>query len=265
MIGKRSPECLASVPRQRDRAFGGTCEKHICGYCGPVVRQRPMNSNEMSSLRQHRVAEQELIEALSSVTRKDGPGQKLGDCPTAADLRRFASGQFNQAQRDQMLAHLGACDRCITVLRQMRERGILIRRASLVLAIAVAVVLAVAVWARLDRSSSVSNAVATVDLRLASPTRGIENNNGAAAVTTRRKAGRLRIILPIGSEGKYECQILRTGQSVPLLRSSGEALSENHDVVLNLSVELGKLMPGRYSLALRREGSEWVYYPLIVQ
>jgi hypothetical protein len=28
---------------------------------------------------------------------------------------------------------------------------------------------------------------------------------------------------------------------------------------------LGKLMPGRYSLALRREGSEWVYYPLILK
>jgi hypothetical protein len=222
-----------------------------------------MNGNDMSPLRRYRVAEQELMEALSSVTRKDGPVHKLGDCPTVADLRRFATGKCNQAERDEILAHLGACDRCMTLLRQMRERGILIRRASLVLA--VAAVLAVAVWARLDRSSSISNAVATVDLRLASPTRGIENNNGANAVTAPRKAGRLRIILPIGGEGKYECQILHTGQSVPLLRSSGEALLENHDVVLNLPVKLAILTPGRYSLALRREGSEWVYYPLILE
>jgi len=222
-----------------------------------------MNGNDMSPLRQYRVAEQELMEALSSVMLKDGRLQKLGDCPTVADLRRFATGKCNQAQRDQMLAHLGACDRCITLLREMRQRGILIRRTSLVLA--VAAVLAVAVWARLDRSSSISNAVATVDLRLVSPTRGIETNNGANAVTTRRRAGRLRIILPIGSEGKYECQIVRTGQSVPLLRASGEALLENHDVVLNLPVELGSLTPGRYSLALQRDGSEWVYYPLILE
>jgi hypothetical protein len=221
-----------------------------------------MNGNDMSPLRQYRVVEQELMEALSSVTRKDGPVHKLGDCPTVADLRRFATGKCNQAERDEILAHLGACDRCITLLRQMRKRGILIKRTSLVLA--AAAVLAVAVWARLDRSSSISNAVATVDLRLASPTRGIDNNDGANAVTARRKAGRLRIILPIGSEGKYECQILRTGQSVPLLRSSGEALLENHDVVLNLPVALGGLLPGRYSLALRREGSEWVYYKFIL-
>jgi hypothetical protein len=227
------------------------------------MRQYPMNGNVMSPLRQYRVAEQELMEALSSVKRKDGPASKRGACPTVGDLRRFVAGKCNQAQRDEMLAHLGACDRCITLLRQMRERGILIRRTSLVLA--VAAVLTVAVWARLDRSSSISNAVATIDLRLASPTRGIENNTGAAAVTARRKAGRLRIILPIGSEGKYECQILRTGQSVPLLRSSGEALLENHDVVLNLPVALGGLLPGRYSLALRREGSEWVYYALILE
>jgi hypothetical protein len=125
--------------------------------------------------------------------------------------------------------------------------------------------LAVAVWARLDRSSSISSAVATVDLRLSSPTRGIENNNGADAVTVRRKAGRLRIILPIGSEGKYECEIFHTGQSVPLLRTSGEALLENHDVVLNMPVQLGSLTRGRYSLALRRDGSEWVYYPLVLE
>lgn len=219
-----------------------------------------MSGNDMSPLRSYRVAEQELMEALSSVTRKEGRVQKVGDCPTAADLRRFATGKCNQSQRDQMLAHLGTCDRCITLLREVRERVMLIRRTSLVLAIAA--VLAVAVWARLDRSSSISSAVATVDLRLVSPTRGVENNPGADAVTTRQKAGRLRIILPIGSEGKYECQILRTGQTVPLLRASGEALLENHDVVLNLPVELGSLTPGRYFLALRRESSEWAHYPL---
>jgi len=224
--------------------------------------QRPMNGNAMSPLRQYRVAEQELMEALSSVMRKDGPDHKLDDCPTVADLRRFATGKCNQAQRDEILAHLAACDCCITLLREMRERGILIRRASLVLA--VAAVLAVAVWARLDRSSSISNAVATVDLRLASPTRGIENNNGADAVTAQRKAGRLRIILSIGSEGKYECQILRAGHAGPLLSTSGEALLENHDVVLNVPVEMANLTPGRYSLALRREGSEWTYYHLIL-
>lgn len=222
-----------------------------------------MNSNDMSPLRQYRVAEQELMEALSSVTRKDGRVHRLGDCPTVADLRRFVAGKCNQAQREEVFAHIDSCDKCITLLRQMRERGVLIRRTSLVLA--VAAVLAVAVWMTLDRSSSTSSAVATVDLRQASPTRGIENNNGAAAVTARRNAGRLRIILPIGGEGKYECQILRSAQNAPLLRASGEASLENHDVVLNLPVELGKLAPGRYSLALRREGSEWVYYPLILE
>jgi hypothetical protein len=217
----------------------------------------------MSPLRQYRVAEQELMEALSSVTRKDGPVHELGDCPTVSDLRRFATGRCNQAQRNEILAHLGACDRCITLMREIRERGVLIRRASLVLA--VAAVLAVAVWATLDRSPSISTAVASVDLRLASPTRGVENNNGAVAVTAPRKAGRLRLILPIGSEGKYQCQILRTEQSGPLQSTSGEAHLENHDVVLRLPIDLSSLTPGHYSLALRREGSEWVYYKLILE
>ena len=222
-----------------------------------------MNGNDMSPLRQYRVAEQELMEALSSVTQKDGRVHRPGDCPTVADLRRFVAGKCSQAQREKLLAHVGLCDTCITHLRQMRERVILIRRTSLVLAIAA--VLAVAVWVTLERSSSTSSTVATIDLRLVSPTRGIDNNNPADAVAAQHQVGRLRIILPIGSEGKYECQILRAPQSTPLLRVPGDASLENHEVVLNLSVELGKLMPGRYLLALRREGSEWVYYPLILK
>jgi hypothetical protein len=227
------------------------------------MRRGPIIGDDMPPLRQHRGAEQELMAALSSVTRKDGPCHKLSDCPTAADLRRFATGKCNQKQRDEIVAHLGSCDRCITVMRQLRGRDILIRRASLVLA--VAVVLALALWVGLQRYSSSSSAVATVDLRVVSRTRGIDSNNGGDAVSAQHRAARLRIILPIGSEGKYECQILHTEQSAPLLRASGEASLENHDVVLNLPIEVERLTPGRYSLALRREGSEWVYYPLILK
>jgi hypothetical protein len=221
-----------------------------------------MNGKDMSQLRQHRVAEQELMEAVSSVSPKNGTGNKPGDCPTMADLRRFATGKCSQAQRHEMLAHLGSCEWCITRMREMRERRVLIRRASIVLA--VAAVLAVAVWAKLYRSSAPSSVVATVDLRVASPTRGIDNDDNAAA-TARRNASRLRIILPIGSEGKYECQILGKGQNEPLLRASGEALLENQDVVLNVPLKPGRLTAGRYSLVLRREGSEWVYYKLIME
>jgi hypothetical protein len=225
----------------------------------------PVNGNDMSPWRQYRGTEQELMQALSSVTRKEWPVQKRGICPAIPDLRRFATGRCNPVQRDQLLAHLGTCDRCIGVLRKMRERSILIRRASLVLTVAAAAVLAVALWATLNRSLSSSSVIATVDLRLVSRTRGVENNNSAAAVPAGRNAGRLRIILPIGSEGKYECQILGAPQSVSLLRASGEAHLENHDVVLDLPVKLGKLAPGRYLLALRRESSEWVYYKLFLE
>lgn len=217
----------------------------------------------MAPLKPYRAAERELMEALSDVVRKDGAPQQLGECPSVAELRRFVAGKSTPAQRDELLAHLGSCDRCISLLRQIRERRVTSKRVSLVLA--AAAILAIAVWATLERSSSVSRGVTTVDLRLISPTRGIDNNNRADAVMARHKAERLRIVLPIGGEGKYECQILRPGRTGPLLRTSGDALLENHDVVLNLPVELGRLTPGRYSLALRREGSEWVYYPLILE
>lgn len=217
----------------------------------------------MLRLRKYRAAEQELMRSLAAGARRDGLPPESDGCPSAADLRRFVAGRAAQAQREEVLAHIDSCDKCITLLRQMRERVIFIRRTSLVLA--VAAVLVVAVWVTLQRPSSTSSTVATIDLRLVSPTRGIDNKNREDAVAAQHRAGRLRIILPIGGEGNYECQILRAPQSAPLLRASGVAALENHDVVLNLSVELGKLMPGRYSLAIRREGSEWVYYALILE
>lgn len=217
----------------------------------------------MPSQRQYRVAEQELMESLASVPRKTGDFHNLCDCPSMADLRLFVAGKCDQARRNELLEHMGSCDRCITLLRQMRQRALLIRKTSLVLA--AAAVLMFAIWATLGRTASKSSTIATIDLRLISPTRGIDGNHGAITTKAQRKAGRLRIILPIGGEGKYECQILRQGQRVPTLFSSGEARLENHDVVLDLAVELSGLPPGHYSLALRRESSEWAYYPLLVE
>jgi hypothetical protein len=119
-------------------------------------------------------------------------------------------------------------------------------------------------WVNQHRPLPDLNRVATVDLRLISPTRG--QVPGPQAATVRKAASGLRVVLPIGSEGNYEVEILgQHRQPTPLLRSSGSTRLEGHDVVLNLPVNLSNLKSGKYLLALRRDGSEWEYYSLMLE
>src|SRR6266404_2361898 len=170
----------------------------------------------MAALRKSRTAEQELMEAVSDVLRRNGSTPHAAHCPSVADLRRFVAGKYEGSQeREDLLAHLGSCEQCITLLKQIRQRRILIRRTAF--ALATATVIIIALWVSFERPGQVSGVVATVDLRAISPTRGAENPNGAAAVKVRSDATQLRIILPPGSEGRYDGEIIRRKGDAPLL------------------------------------------------
>lgn len=213
----------------------------------------------MARLRQTGNAEADLARGLSEVDRRDGPAINYHECPSGADLRLFAEGECNYESADAILAHLGSCEHCTALLRRIRIRRQLLTRSYIALAASAAILLVA--WFSLPRPSSIPAGIATIDLRLISPTRGAENRP-ERAFEVRRTAGGLRLVLPIGSEGKYECEILRRQEQIVLARGWGVTSLENHDVVLNLPIKLANLQPGHYSLALHEDGSEWVYYPV---
>jgi hypothetical protein len=122
----------------------------------------------------------------------------------------------------------------------------------------------VALWTSSQHPASTSS-IAIIDLRLSSPTRGVEKTDDAVAAKVRRDADRLQVILPPGSEGSYEFELLPYDQLIPVIRGSAQATVDGDRIILNLTVRLGRLAPGGYSLALRREGSEWVHYKLILE
>src|SRR5882672_9099490 len=238
-----------------------------------------MNGEDnMAPLRHHSKAELELLEALSDVVRQEPDGRPVGNCPNVADLERFAVGKYGTApnQLDELLNHLAVCDRCIDFLTQFRKRQELIRRSqelirkrrelrrTTALALASVAVLVIALWASLQHSSRVLVGVATIDLRLISPTRG--QVPGPQTATVRKATDGLRIVLPVGSEGNYEMAILAVdAKSTALLRSSGSTKLEGHDVVLDLPANLMHLKSAKYLLTLRRDGSEWEYYSLTLE
>jgi hypothetical protein len=195
--------------------------------------------------------------ALSAVERKEMDRFPSDKCPSIADLRRFVAGTYREST-DEMLGHLGSCDRCISALSQIRKRRVLAKRISLTLAAAAVVVFAI--WGSSHQLPPASNAIATVDLRASAPTRGTETAEGAVKV--QRDAARLRIILPIGSEGRYDFELVPSDGHQSSLHGSAHTRLENHEVTLDLPIATNHMKPGLYSLALRNNGSDPEYYSL---
>ena len=125
-------------------------------------------------------------------------------------------------------------------------------------------IVVMATWLWINQHPFENLRVATVDLRLISPTRG--QIPGPETATVRKATDGFRIVLPVGSEGHYEMAILGPDEkSTPLLHSSGSTKLEGHDVVLDLPANLTHLKSAKYLLTLRRDGYEWEYYSLTLE
>jgi len=213
----------------------------------------------MAQPNQFQRAERELRQGLANLDERNPAASEQEHCPSETVLRRFVDGKCGKQEALGILDHLGCCQSCILYLEELRWRRKLTK--SVVLALAASAAILIAVWAVRGGNSLSTLRVQTVDLRLVSPTRGLENPPASPVVVARNATG-LRLILPIGSEGKYEFQIRPDRQGRIVARGSGTTRIEAHTVVLNLRVDLGSLDPGRYSLALRREHYEWSNYSI---
>lgn len=215
----------------------------------------------MAISRQERSAENELMNAVSSVILTDPPPQRIGDCPSIDELRSFVRGKTRAERRETLVDHLSSCNHCIGLLRKKRARRTFIKEASL--ALAATAVLIVAIWLGFQKPAQTKTEIATIDLRPFALTRG--GATVAAAGDTpavNAKVSRLRLILPAGSEGQYECEILGGRKDPVLTHLSGETALQDHNVVLELPIP-PSFRAGQYTLALRKQGSGWVYYPVI--
>jgi hypothetical protein len=214
---------------------------------------------KMPAQKDFRQAELELAQSLTDSDHRKGLVRSEPDCPSTKELRQFVTGKSRQP--DVVLAHLGSCMHCFQLLSSLRIRAVRTKRITLALAVSAAALL-IAGGLLLLPPSEFPKGIATIDLRFAAPTRGVENST---SVTARRTNGTLRVLLPVGSEGTYECQIQTDPEGRALASGFGQGVIETPNVVLALPMNLAHLSSGRYRLALRRSGSEWVYYPLALK
>ena len=218
----------------------------------------------MKSPRKQSGAEDELMHALSAVMSTDALPAAKEECPSANELSLFERGKSDPDGRERLVAHLSACDLCIGFLKTRRRRRSLVKETGLAFAAAAVLVFALVLGFRAPIQTPTK--IATVDLRPLFPTRGVETATTAAKIPAiSEKVTGLRLILPAGTEGKYECEILSARKDAVLTHVSGETSFQDHQVVLDFPISSSSFRGGDYFLALRKDGDSWAYYPLTLK
>ena len=106
----------------------------------------------------------------------------------------------------------------------------------------------------------------TLDLRPYSENRGLGPSPAATLGPLRlpRKRAHLTLQLPVGAdEGPYTMQIKNDARQVVIEKRIHAALRD-HIVTAESEVNLSKLAPGRYELALQSGQDGWHTYPLSI-
>ena len=211
--------------------------------------------------------EQRLLDALGRGLVREFPNPERSGCPGPDVLKRIASRTMPLDQAEKWLDHLTSCSPCYSDFSQFQS-GYKRQRARTFLAIAASVfiVISIAGWALFFKQKgppAVQTAV--LDLRNRSIPRGGEPNPGEQPLEVSRRARYLNVYLPLGSaEGPYELRIATTAGGAVFNTRSVASLKDGLTSIQAV-VDLSSASPGQYVFQVRRPGSEWNSYPLMLR
>ena len=210
--------------------------------------------------------EKRALDALGRGLLKEFPNPERVGCPGSELLRGIASRKVPLAQAEPWLNHLTSCSPCFRDFNQFREAYQRTRRRILLaVAASILVVATAGIWWVIRTQNEIQSAESAVlDLRNRSLTRGSDAVPDEP-LEIRRNVPRMDIYLPFGStEGPYEVRIVTTsGESIAT--TSGIAKLNDSITSLQVAVNLSRARPGRYVLQVRKAGSEWNSYPLLLR
>jgi len=190
---------------------------------------------------------------------------------------------MNLSEAEKWLDHLTSCSPCYLDFSQF-QIAYRSRRTRTLVAIAATIVIVacIAGWALFSRQKAplvqrpkepsvprqeepLVTQTAVLDLRDRSPRRGPEPGPALPPLEMAYNVSHLEIHLPLGSdEGLYDVRVTTT-QGEPLLVATGRAKIERGLTSVGVDVPPSRIRPGRYILKIRKRGSEWSSFPLVVQ
>ncbi len=221
--------------------------------------------------------ERRLIEAAAQAVRTDFPNVERLGCPESADLRAIAHRHLSMLDIEDVVDHIATCAPCFAEYTRHRQRHLLKRRGGLALVCVAAVLVIGAAWnfERMNRVPEKQPVVrqqldrvltATLDFR----DRNIERSGQAqprpepAPPHLRRARLKLTLLLPIGTEeGAYTVQFW-TRAHQPVVNETGTLVWDGSAETLVTTIDLRKLEPGPYTLAIRAGTASWYTYAVVL-
>ena len=211
--------------------------------------------------------EKRILNALGRGLLKEFPNPDRAGCPGSDVLNRIASHEMPLAEAERFLDHVTSCSPCYSDFSQFQS-AYQRRRTRTILAIAagILIVASLAGWAFLGKhKESFVTQTAVLDLRNRSIPRGTEPNPTEPPLEINHAVTHWNIYLPLGSsEGQYDIRIVtRSGEL--LFAADGTAKLADQITSLQISVSFSSPRSGRYVLQIRKTGSEWNSFPLLLR
>jgi hypothetical protein len=211
--------------------------------------------------------EKRIMDALGRSLLKEFPNPERAGCPGSDVLKRIASHEIPLPEAEKWLDHLTSCSPCYGDFSQFQAAHQR-RRTQRLLAIAASILIAIGIagWVLLQKHNEPLIAqTAVLDLRNRSIPRGTEPNPAESPVEVNHAASHWNIYLPLGSsEGQYDIRIVTPSGEI-LFAAGGTAKLADQITSLQIPASLSSSRSGRYVLQIRKTGSEWSSYPLLLR
>jgi hypothetical protein len=220
-----------------------------------------------------RQSERLLIRVATEAIKTDFPNPERFGCPEPTALKAIARRHLSGPDTEDAIDHIATCAPCFDEYNRHRRRHLLLRRGRLALICAAGVVAVGSAWhfGRMNRAPEKQPVAqqapdpvltATLDFSHRTVERSDEVQRKPKPETPHLKRAvlKLTIRLPIGTEdGAYSVQFW-TGDNQPVAKATGDAVWDGSAETLIAPIDLRKLSPGEYTLAIRNARWSWSTY-----
>jgi hypothetical protein len=208
-----------------------------------------------------------MLDALGRGLLKEFPNPDRAGCPGSDVLRKIASHEMPLPEAEKWLDHLTSCSPCYGDFSQFQAAHQR-RRTQKLLAIAASILIAIGIagWVLFQKhNESLVAQTAVLDLRNRSIPRCTESNPAEPPLEINHAATHWNIYLPLGSsEGQYDIRIVTPSGEI-VFAAVGTAKLADQITSLQIPASLSSSRSGRYVLQIRKTGSEWSSYPLLLR